>query len=353
MVKQRGKFIVFYGLNNLGKTTQALLLVENLKRFGHKAKYVKYPRYDKMPTGKIISNYLRDDNDYNLSPRELQIFYAFNREQCEEEIKNDLKNGVHIISECYIGTGLAWGEAEGVDKEFLRHINSHLLKEDLAFYFRGKRFRDSIEKNHIFENDDKLSRKAQIAFELMSEEFGWVDLNANNPIVKIEKQIYAYVQEYIDNSIKPTFSPDFKALSNIRKEQEKYGNFKENVRPNIHPSNLNKDFPKKVSVKRLSPLAKIPDSSDRYVYNLYAHGYYSVASGTNQMINTGIKLFLPENYTAIISSDLGHFSCALNTRHIDEVKINWYNSTSEAINIRPGQIVGHITFQKLTDPVKF
>lgn len=352
MNNQKGKFIVFYGLNNLGKTTQAQLLVENLKKNGLKAKYVKYPRYEKMPTGKIISNYLREGNYYNLSPRELQILYAFNREQCEEEIKEDLENGVHIISECYTGTGLAWGEAEGIDKEFLRHINSHLLKEDLAFHFRGRRFRDSIEKSHIHENNRILTRKAQIAFELMSEEFGWVDLNANYPIVEIEKQVYSYVLEYINNSLKPSFSPDFKALSNLKKEQEKFGYLEKNKDFQNTPRNIfNRSSFKKVSVKRLSPLAKIPDSTDGYVYNLYAHGYYSIASGKNEMVSTAIKLFLPENFIAMISSNLGHFSCALNTRNTDEIKINWHNSTNEAININPGQIVGHITFQKLTDPI--
>ena len=41
----RGKFIVLYGINNLGKTTQAKFLVEKLQSQGLRAEYVKYPIY--------------------------------------------------------------------------------------------------------------------------------------------------------------------------------------------------------------------------------------------------------------------------------------------------------------------
>ena len=41
-----GKFIVIYGVNNLGKTTQANMLVQKLKASGLKAEYLKYPIYD-------------------------------------------------------------------------------------------------------------------------------------------------------------------------------------------------------------------------------------------------------------------------------------------------------------------
>jgi thymidylate kinase len=41
----KGKFIVLYGINNLGKTTQAKLLVEKFQKEGLKAEYMKYAVY--------------------------------------------------------------------------------------------------------------------------------------------------------------------------------------------------------------------------------------------------------------------------------------------------------------------
>jgi len=53
---KKGLFVVLHGINNLGKTTQAKLLVEKLQSEGHKAEYMKYPVYDLDPSGKILNN---------------------------------------------------------------------------------------------------------------------------------------------------------------------------------------------------------------------------------------------------------------------------------------------------------
>ena len=42
----KGKLIAIYGINNLGKSTQAHLLVQELQDQGYKAQYLKYPIYD-------------------------------------------------------------------------------------------------------------------------------------------------------------------------------------------------------------------------------------------------------------------------------------------------------------------
>ena len=46
-----GKFIVFYGINSLGKSTQAEILIDRLEKNGRKAEYLKYPVYE-LQTGK-------------------------------------------------------------------------------------------------------------------------------------------------------------------------------------------------------------------------------------------------------------------------------------------------------------
>jgi thymidylate kinase len=48
---ERGKFIVLYGANNLGKSTQVELLVNNLRTLQHwkLTHKVKYPIYDLDP----------------------------------------------------------------------------------------------------------------------------------------------------------------------------------------------------------------------------------------------------------------------------------------------------------------
>ena len=108
-----GKLIVLYGINNLGKSTQAKKLVERMNAEGYRAQYLKYPIYDLTPSGTMLNAYLREGNPHQLSPREAQLIYVLNRTQTEPVIKKKLKEGIHIVAEDYIGTGLAWGIGGG------------------------------------------------------------------------------------------------------------------------------------------------------------------------------------------------------------------------------------------------
>ncbi|KKR91748.1 MAG: Thymidylate kinase [Parcubacteria group bacterium GW2011_GWC2_42_12] len=188
-----GKFIVLYGINNLGKTTQTRILVDKLKLHGLKAEYLKYPVYDLAPSGPILNNYLRQNNLYNLSAREVQILYAFNRLQFEKTLVEKLAQGINIVAEDYTGTGLAWGLAAGVNENFLKYINSGLIKEDLAFLFDGERFLESIEYNHQHETDNRFITKARIAHLRLGYEYGWVIINANQSIKQIHDKIWNQV----------------------------------------------------------------------------------------------------------------------------------------------------------------
>lgn len=188
-----GKFIVFYGINNLGKTTQAKILVDKLKLHGLKAEYLKYPVYNLSPAGPILNNYLRQNNLYNLSPREVQIIYAFNRRQFEKTLVEKLAQGINIVAEDYTGTGIAWGLAAGVSENFLKYLNSGLIKEGLAFLFDGERFLESVEYNHQHEIDDQFIAKARIAHWRLGYELGWVIINANQSIKQVHEKIWNQV----------------------------------------------------------------------------------------------------------------------------------------------------------------
>jgi len=193
----KGKFIVLYGINNLGKTTQAKLLVEKLQKEGLKAEYIKYPIYDLEPSGKIINGYLREGNPFNLSPREAQIFYASNRFQYEPTLKEKLEQGINVVSEDYKGTGMAWGIGSGVDEKFIKYINKNLLDEDLAFLFDGQRFTEATEAGHKHETDDELMTKVRQSNLRLGEEFGWKKIDANLSIEEIHQIIWDTVQKHL------------------------------------------------------------------------------------------------------------------------------------------------------------
>jgi len=123
----------------------------------------------------------------------VQILYAFNRLQFEKTLVEKLAQGINIVAEDYTGTGLAWGLAAGVNENFLKYINSGLIKEDLAFLFDGERFLESIEYNHQHETDNRFITKARIAHLRLGYEYGWVIINANQSIKQIHDKIWNQV----------------------------------------------------------------------------------------------------------------------------------------------------------------
>jgi len=190
MNDRSGIFIVLYGINNLGKTTQAKILVDKLNLHGLKAEYLKYPIYDLAPSGPILNNYLRRGNLYDLTPRESQIFYALNRAQSEKTLLEKLAGGINIVAEDYAGTGIAWGLAAGLNENFLKYLNSEFLKEDLTFLFDGERFLKSIESDHQHESDNELINKARIAHLRLGYELGWTLIDANQSVKQIHDKIW-------------------------------------------------------------------------------------------------------------------------------------------------------------------
>ncbi len=196
---KRGSFIVLYGINNLGKTTQAKKLVERLNAEGKKALYLKYPIYDLEPSGPMLNAYLREGNPYSLSAREAQLLYAMNRTQYEATLQSLLDSGTHVVAEDYTGTGICWGIGAGVDAVFMEQINSHLLREDLAFLFTGNRFTEATERSHKHETNDLLIAKVEEVHTTRGKEKQWIPINANNSIETIHAELWQHVHEYIQN----------------------------------------------------------------------------------------------------------------------------------------------------------
>lgn len=186
----KGKFIVIYGINNLGKTTQAKLLIEKLNAQNIKAEYIKYPIYNLEPAGKLINSYLRGGNPDNFSPRELQLLHYIDRITFEPILREKLNKGINIIAEDYFGTALAWGMSARVDEKFLSYLYKFLYEEDLAILLDGERFIKAAEKNHKHEKDNRLTKKSRKIHLYLAKKYHWKIINANQNITKVQNDIW-------------------------------------------------------------------------------------------------------------------------------------------------------------------
>ena len=189
-------FIVIYGINNIGKSTQAKRLVDWLNKNGYAAEYLKYPIYD-SPTGQQISGILRSGKEQGMDELAFQTLYYQNRKEFEPELRKKLSQGIIIVAEDYIGTSLAWGSAKGADYAALKKLNSGLLREEVAILLDGTRFTKAIEKGHLHESDAKLVAQVRKRHLDIAKELGWKKVDANQPAEKVSADILDIVKPYL------------------------------------------------------------------------------------------------------------------------------------------------------------
>jgi len=189
----KGKLIVLYGANNLGKSTQVELLEKELREKNIPVKRIKYPIYDLEPTGPQINAVLREGVE--MGEEELQGLYAQNRRDFEVELKKMLDDGVQVIAEDYTGTGIAWGLVRGVSLETLEKMNSDLLIEDVAIMLEGERFRDGKEETHRNENDETIWKDGAQKHDMLAKRYGWIRVNANQSREGVHRDIMKILDE--------------------------------------------------------------------------------------------------------------------------------------------------------------
>lgn len=184
-------FITLYGINNLGKSTQAERLVKRIIDSGMPAVHIKYPRYDIEPSGPYINSILRGGIQPG-SQKEVELWMAINRHQAEPELKQLLEKQV-VVSEDYVGTGIAWGIANGSAQEWMEQINAGLLTEDFAILLDGERFTQAVEKGHVHETNTELTDRCRRIHQDLARQHGWPTVNANGTIDEVHEAIWQLV----------------------------------------------------------------------------------------------------------------------------------------------------------------
>ncbi len=189
--------ITFYGINNIGKTTQAKRIVARLQTLGKKVEYLKYPIYDIEPTGSYINKVLRSGDKQNMAEEELQLWFLLNRFQFQAKLKEKLDAGTIIIAEDYRFTGIAWGTAKGADQDWLEKINANLIPEDLVILLDGDRQIKAKESNHLHESNDKLVDKCRQVYLNLAQKYDWEKVEISEDWDQTTEKIWEIIKKRI------------------------------------------------------------------------------------------------------------------------------------------------------------
>jgi dTMP kinase len=122
--------IVFEGLDQSGKQTQAELLRDWLKKEGHRARLVSFPDYG-TSIGEEIARALQGERDYG--PEVMQLLYVANRYERKPDLQRWIDGGLILVCDRYLASSVAYGEAQGLDPLWLAEIQKFLPRPSLTF----------------------------------------------------------------------------------------------------------------------------------------------------------------------------------------------------------------------------
>jgi dTMP kinase len=106
MKKRKGKLIVIDGSDGSGKATQTALLLKRLKKEGHRARTLDFPRYEANLFGELIGECLAGEHgDFAaLDPRIASVLYAADRFESKGMIEKWLGEGCVVVLDRYVSS---------------------------------------------------------------------------------------------------------------------------------------------------------------------------------------------------------------------------------------------------------
>jgi len=195
-----GKLIVFEGLDGSGQSTQAEFLKDFLKEKGYKVILTKEPTLDSQ-AGKEIKEVL--EKKKKISPKELQELFAKDRkEHLKTLIIPALEQGKVVISDRYFFSSFAYGQASGLDLNWLIKINNEFLLPDITFFLAVspkvclERIKKRKKERTLFEEKEKLE-KVYRNYQKIAKKFPNVKIiNGEKPIKEVFEKIKGLVEKF-------------------------------------------------------------------------------------------------------------------------------------------------------------
>lgn len=125
----RGLLVVFEGLDQSGKQTQAERLRDRLVAAGRSVRLLSFPSYD-THIGAEIGRALKGERTYEADT--MQLLYVANRFEWKPEIERELTSGTVVVCDRYLASSVAYGEAFGLNGAWLAEIQRYLPPPDLT-----------------------------------------------------------------------------------------------------------------------------------------------------------------------------------------------------------------------------
>ncbi|GMF00049.1 hypothetical protein B5S32_g3670 [[Candida] boidinii] len=214
----RGALIVIEGLDRTGKTTQTNQLIEKLNSIDKKIELVKFPQRETI-IGKLINSYLtskpsEDDKDgeiIKLNDYSIHLLFSANRWELIDKIKNLLEQGVTVLLDRYVYSGVAYSSAKGLDFDWCLSSDIGLIKPDKTIFLKFEELNNLQDREGF--GDEKyevkeFQEKVRIQFgkienlEILKNSDKWDSIYVDNKSIKqVSDEIWEKIEKICVNGI--------------------------------------------------------------------------------------------------------------------------------------------------------
>jgi dTMP kinase len=189
----RGMLIVFEGLDQSGKQTQAELLRDYLVSRGRSVELLSFPDYS-TAIGQEIEGGLHGAREYAADV--MQLLYVANRYERRRHIEQSLDGGTTVVCDRYLASSIAYGEAQGLDPEWLREIQRFLPQPDLTILLDiapETAARRKAAGRDRYERDLALLSRVRASYRRQSGGARWLPLDGERPPAAVSADILSAV----------------------------------------------------------------------------------------------------------------------------------------------------------------
>ena len=185
-----GVLIVFEGLDQSGKQTQAELLRDRLKADGRKARLLSFPDYG-TSIGEEIARALQGEREYG--PDVMQLLYIANRYERKPDLQRWLDGGLVLVCDRYTASSIAYGEAQGLDPAWLQEMQKFLPSPALTIMLditpETAVRRKSVDRDR-YERDLAMQTRVRESYRRLASEQNWLRLDGERPKDAIAADVF-------------------------------------------------------------------------------------------------------------------------------------------------------------------
>lgn len=191
--------IAFEGLDQSGKETQARHLRARIAQEGRRVHAISFPDYD-TPIGRELAAALKGERDFGADV--MQLLYVANRLEYKPRLDAWIASGADIVCDRYRASSVAYGEAQGLSREWLDEIQRPLPRADLTVLLdispetavqRKQTGRDR------YERDLSLLARVRESYRAQAAQAGWILIDG--------EQAKDAVQAAVEAAVLPRLAP--------------------------------------------------------------------------------------------------------------------------------------------------